>query len=63
VSKQFTAAAVVIAERQGHLSLDDPVREWLPGLPDYNGRTITLNHLIHHTSGLRDYDTLAELAA
>ena len=63
VSKQFTAAAVVLAERQGHLSLDDPVREWIPDLPNYKGRTITLNHLLHHTSGLRDYDSLAELAA
>ena len=39
------------------------MRKWLPDFPDYNGRTITLNHLIHHTSGLRDYDSLAELAA
>ena len=63
VSKQFVAAAVVLAARQGHLSLGDPVRKWLPDLPDYDGRTITLRHLIHHTSGLRDYLTLADLAA
>jgi CubicO group peptidase (beta-lactamase class C family) len=61
-SKQFTAAAVVIAARQGHLSLDDPVRKWVPELPDYDGGPITLRHLIHHTSGLRDNYTLAVLA-
>ena len=63
VSKQFVAAAVVLAERDGHLSLDDPVRKWLPDLPEYDGRTIRLRHLIHHTSGLRDYLSLADLAA
>jgi len=63
VSKQFVAAAVVIAEREGHLSLEDPVRKWLPKLPEYDGRTIRLRHLIHHTSGLRDYLSLADLAA
>jgi CubicO group peptidase (beta-lactamase class C family) len=63
VSKQFVAAAVVLAERDGHLSLDDPVRKWLPDLPEYDGRPIRLRHLIHHTSGLRDYLSLADLAA
>jgi CubicO group peptidase (beta-lactamase class C family) len=62
VSKQFTAAAVILAERQGDLSLNDPVRRWLPKLPEYEGRTITLRHLVHHTSGLRDYGRLSELA-
>ena len=61
-SKQFTAAAVVIAARQGHLSLDDPVGKWLPELPEYDGGPITLRHLIHHTSGLRDNYNLAALA-
>jgi CubicO group peptidase (beta-lactamase class C family) len=62
LSKQFTAAAVVLAARQGHLSLDDPVRKWLPELPDYDSGPITLRHLIHHTSGLRDNYNLAALA-
>lgn len=61
VSKQFTAAAVALAVRQGHLSLDDDVRAWVPELPDYGDR-ITVRHLIHHTSGLRDYLTLMRLA-
>jgi CubicO group peptidase (beta-lactamase class C family) len=61
VSKQFTAAAVALAAEQGYLSLDDDVRRWFPELPDY-GRTITVRHLVHHTSGLRDYLTLMQLA-
>jgi CubicO group peptidase (beta-lactamase class C family) len=54
VSKQFVAASIVLAARQGHLSLDDDIRKFLPEIPDY-GETITVRHLIHHTSGLRDY--------
>ena len=54
VSKQFVAASVVLAARQGHLSLGDNIREFLPEIPDY-GEPITIRHLIHHTSGLRDY--------
>lgn len=61
VSKQFTAAAVAHAAKAGHLSLDDDVRKWFPELPDY-GTPITVRHLIHHTSGLRDYLTLMRLA-
>lgn len=61
VSKQFTAAAVVLAARQGHLSLDDDIRRWLPRIPDY-GTPITVRHLVHHTSGLRDYLTLLSIA-
>lgn len=54
VSKQFTAACVLLAAEHGKLSLDDDVRKFIPELPDYD-QTITLRHLIHHTSGLRDY--------
>ncbi|MGD2068684.1 MAG: serine hydrolase domain-containing protein, partial [Gemmatimonadota bacterium] len=61
VSKQFTAAAVALAARQGHLTLDDDVRRWFPELPDY-GDTIRVRHLIHHTSGIRDYLTLLGFA-
>lgn len=61
VSKQFAAASTVLAARQGHLSLDDDVRKWLPELPDYGSR-ITIRNLIHHTSGLRDYLTLLDLS-
>ncbi|HEU4881459.1 MAG TPA: serine hydrolase domain-containing protein [Longimicrobium sp.] len=59
VSKQFTAAAVMLLAREGKLSLDDDVRRHLPELPDY-GHRITLRHLLTHTSGLRDqWDLLA----
>lgn len=59
VSKQFTAAAVMLLARDGKLSLDDDVRRHLPELPDY-GHRITLRHLLTHTSGLRDqWDLLA----
>lgn len=61
VSKQFTAAAVVLAQEQGYLSLDDDVRKYMPELPDY-GHTITLREMLHHTSGLRDFLTLFALA-
>jgi len=53
MSKQFTAAAILLASRQGYLSLDDDIRAWLPDFPEYD-RPITVRHLVHHTSGLRD---------
>jgi CubicO group peptidase (beta-lactamase class C family) len=53
VSKQFTAASVVLAAEQGYLSLDDDVRKTIPELPSY-GKPITLRDMLHHTSGLRD---------
>ena len=53
VSKQFTAAAVVLAAEQGFLSLDDNVRKYIPEVPDY-GQPITLRQMLHHTSGFRD---------
>ncbi len=53
VSKQFTAAAVILLALGGELSLDDEVRRYVPQLPDF-GHRITVRHLIHHTSGLRD---------
>jgi CubicO group peptidase (beta-lactamase class C family) len=60
VSKQFTAAAIVLLARQGRLSLDDDVRRWVPEVPDY-GTPITLRNLLTHTSGLRDWGVVAEL--
>ncbi len=61
VSKQFTAFAVAMLADQGKLSLDDDVRKHIPEVPDF-GKTITLRHLIHHTSGLRDQWGLLRLA-
>jgi CubicO group peptidase (beta-lactamase class C family) len=63
VSKQFTAAAVLLLARDGKLSLDDPVRKYVPEVPDYGaGRTITIRHMLTHTSGLRDWGEVAGLA-
>jgi len=60
-SKQFTAACIALLAEQGKLSLDDDIRKYLPEMPEYE-RPITIRHLIHHTSGLRDYLTLMDLA-
>lgn len=61
VSKQFTAASVVLAAEHGYLSLDDDVRKYIPELPDY-GHVITLQQMIHQTSGFRDFYTLLGLS-
>jgi len=60
-SKQFTSASILLLEKQGKLSLQDDIRKYLPEIPDY-GHRITILHLLNHTSGLRDYLTLFELA-
>jgi CubicO group peptidase (beta-lactamase class C family) len=61
VSKQFTAMAAALAIQQGKLSYDDPIRKYLPELPGY-ADAIKISHLVHHTSGLRDYNTLLSVA-
>jgi CubicO group peptidase (beta-lactamase class C family) len=61
ISKQFTAAAIVLLEQDGKLSFDDEVRKYIPELPDF-GAKITIRNLLHHTSGLRDQWDLLELA-
>ena len=60
-SKQFTAACVAILSLRGKLSLDDDIRKYLPELPAYE-KPITVRHLVHHTSGIRDYLGLAYLS-
>jgi CubicO group peptidase (beta-lactamase class C family) len=59
-SKQFTAASVALLALDGRLSLDDDVRKHVPELPDL-GATVTLRHLLTHTSGWRDYIDLMML--
>jgi len=61
MSKQFTAASILLLQQQGKLSLDDDVHKYIPELADF-GERITLRHLMHHTSGLRDQWALLELA-
>lgn len=60
-SKQFTAMVVALLAEDGVLSLDDDVRRWVPELPVYS-RPITVRDLLHHTSGLRDYNALRFLS-
>jgi CubicO group peptidase (beta-lactamase class C family) len=60
VSKQITAMAILLLAQEHKLSLDDDVRKYLPEIPDY-GSTITIRHMLHHTSGLRNYDDLFDL--
>ncbi|MGQ0802422.1 MAG: serine hydrolase domain-containing protein [Actinomycetota bacterium] len=54
VSKQFTAASILLLEQDGALSLDDEVHMHLPELPEY-GEEVLLDDLVHHTSGIPDY--------
>lgn len=61
VSKQFTAMAIHLLAQDGKLALDDDIRKYLPELHDF-GKTITIRHLLHHTSGLRDQWELLALA-
>ena len=60
VAKQFTAASLVLLQQDGKLSLEDPVRKYIPELPDY-GSTFTIRHLLNHTAGLRDWGTVMSL--
>jgi CubicO group peptidase (beta-lactamase class C family) len=55
VTKQFTAAAVLLLAEAGGLQLDDPVRKWLPELPEA-AQPVTIRHLLSHTGGLVDYE-------
>lgn len=59
-AKQFSAFAIHLLAREGKLSLDDDVRKWVPEIPSW-GKTITIRHLLHHTSGMRDYIELMSL--
>jgi CubicO group peptidase (beta-lactamase class C family) len=61
VAKQFTAAAVLMLAEEGRLSLDDDIRKYLPEMPDY-GTPIRIRDLIHQTSGVREWATLAALS-
>jgi CubicO group peptidase (beta-lactamase class C family) len=62
VSKQFTAACIVLLENEGKLSLDDDIRKYIPEMPEFIEGKITIRNLLHHTSGLRNYLTLMYLS-
>lgn len=61
VAKQFTAAAVTLLALDGKLSIDDPVRKYVPELPDF-GTPILIRHFLNHTSGLRSQWPMLTLA-
>lgn len=60
VAKQFTAAALVLLQQDGKLKIDDPVRKYIPELPDY-GKPLTIRHMLNHTAGLRDWGSVMAL--
>ncbi|MDX1584627.1 MAG: serine hydrolase domain-containing protein, partial [Thermoanaerobaculia bacterium] len=57
VTKQFTAASILLLTEDGRLSIDDPIAKWLPSLPPAT-EEVTIRHLLTHTSGLIDYEDL-----
>lgn len=61
ISKQFTAMGIVLLQQKGLLSLNDPVKKFLPDFPIFQ-KPITIGHLLHHTSGLRDFHDLLAMA-
>ncbi|WP_162888158.1 serine hydrolase [Sphingomonas mesophila] len=61
IAKQFTAAAILLLVEDGKLALGDDVRRHVPELRDY-GATITIDQLLNHSSGLRDWGMVAEIA-
>lgn len=60
VAKQFTAAALVLLEQDGKLKIDDPVRKYIPELPEYD-KPVTIRHILTHTAGLRDWGSVMAL--
>jgi len=60
-SKQFTATAIALLAEDGALSLDDPISRYFSGFPQW-AQSVTVRHLVHHTSGIPDYLELAFLA-
>jgi CubicO group peptidase (beta-lactamase class C family) len=61
VSKQFTAAAVLLLVERGRISLGDDIRKYFPEVPAYQ-RVITVRNLLDHTSGLRDWGEIESIA-
>ncbi len=61
LAKQFTGFSVAMLIEQGKISLEDDIRKYLPEVPDF-GKTIRIQHLLHHTSGLRDWPETLSLA-
>ena len=60
ITKQFTAVSILMLEEQGKLSLSDPITKFIPDYPTH-GKTITVHHLLNHTSGIKSYTSIGDL--
>ncbi len=60
ITKQFTSVSILMLEEQGKLSLDDPITKFIPDYPTL-GKTITIHHLLNHTSGIKSYTGIGNL--
>jgi CubicO group peptidase (beta-lactamase class C family) len=58
LTKQFTAMGILLLEKEGALTLDQPIGRWLPQLPARIGNRVLIRHLLTHSSGLMDYESL-----
>ncbi|MGD1961586.1 MAG: serine hydrolase domain-containing protein [Fulvivirga sp.] len=61
ITKQFTGMAIAILEERGLINVDEEVVEYIPELPKY-GKSIAIQHLLNHTSGIPEYQYLEDLA-
>src|SRR5437016_3048810 len=59
LTKQFTATAIMMLKERGLVSLDAPLEHYLPDFPT-QGRRVTVRHLLNHTSGIKNYSSLAD---
>lgn len=60
MTKQFTGVAVLMLAQQGKLKLDDEITKFIPDYPT-NGNTITIHHLLTHTSGIKDFTSMKSI--
>jgi CubicO group peptidase (beta-lactamase class C family) len=60
ITKQFTAVSILMLEEQGKLNLNDPITKFIPDYPT-QGKTITVHHLLNHTSGIKSYTSIGDL--
>ena len=58
LSKQFTAMGILLLEKDHLLTVDDPIGHWLPELPKGIGNQVLIRHLLTHSSGIEDYESL-----
>jgi CubicO group peptidase (beta-lactamase class C family) len=58
LTKQFTAMAILLLQKDHQLNLDDPIGHWLPELPAFVGQHVLIRQLLTHSSGIEDYESL-----